>query len=380
MATRVALFTRILPAIGAVATLLIIVCATMSTGTLTVVSNSSPPRPSGNSGLVADFWTVCTVESAYCYTPSGVNETIPFNSTFKQIYTNLTEKTTGACAGQQQPRFGTIIQDYVSGDLVWQQFMSVNNSTSVSNRSAGEWDATMNLVILHGLGSTYTYVERISVNQDNGSKGIRWQFTCPGQDDCGGGTGGSGPGLVIYSGFINHATGSGPCSGTSPSQYLWDSVCFDHTGATIAYHHPDRLYYSIIPTYNYYVNGNQLYHFQVGTAFSQYIVPLGCIGIGAGIGAVIGANGGPVGAAAGAITGAIVSGVLCGAGAYTYWDEDQCVWFWLNNGFVNAFSNVPWYIAYFGGPTAVEIWIAAQLNYLRIGNGDVVNLAGISGP
>ena len=173
-------------------------------------------------------------------------------------------------------------------------------------------------------------------------------------------------------------SGSGICTGTAPTRYWWDSVCFDK-GAPVEYPHPDRPYYGITTVKNFYIQGSQLEDAQIGTAAVTYLYPLLCSGYGVAFGAGLGALGGPLGAAAGALVGLILGNVACYIGSLSFQDESGTSWIWANLGFISAAANIPYIILFFG-TTAVNFYLISNLHYLRIGTWEPINQIGLTGP
>lgn len=179
-----------------------------------------------------------------------------------------------------------------------------------------------------------------------------------------------------------NAYGGCPLGGTNPYTYWWDNVC-NQKNYPILYPHADRAYYQIYTTLDQWVVGNQLWHQQLGTNTVGAVGSLGAAVIGALIGAVIGGiigkSAGAYGALIGALIGAIVGAAMVWLANVIFQDEAQCIWFWVNLGYLHSYTVVPWWVA-MGGTSPIVLWTSQYLKYLRVGNTTFRNLIGVPAP
>jgi hypothetical protein len=340
------------------------------------LGSQSPSTASGGShGWIAVLISFQTANSQLslketqdCLQQKGVNTTYRASATESLVVTNLTASSTPSCQGQPE-HWGLYVLSNLNSQPSNAIFVGINNTTGI---------------VLRNL--TYIFNFEPLFNESNlldcGTQQAFWNSTLASYYTLVGAQGNSCyfEGKTIGGGGST-TSGSGGCptGGTSPMIYVWDSVCFEKGGST-AYPHPDLSYYGIVQSANWFKQGTQLWHIQLGTNTVALLNNIGPIGVGAILGAALGAYfGGPYGAAAGAAIGMILGAL----GAYfanaQFESETGSWWAWLNTGFLTAMENVPWYV-YALGPTTVALWLIQYLTELRVGNTWFVNQAGISGP
>jgi hypothetical protein len=314
-------------------------------------------------------------EYAYCLTPHGANSTTSYAS-FSLVLTNLTTTSSHGCTANSR-NGGLVIQIVSNGGLVQASFAAVNNTTTASNQSAGEYDTTTTLVGLYG---DIEFIQSVYwVNPTNESH-EKLELTDCGSSCGGGGTTTTSSGGVSTSSLTTCTTGSG-----SPTIYWWDSVCFDK-GYPTRYPHPDRTAYSILATNNWAANGNQLTHAQVGsntvTLYNTITDGIAALLIGGLIGALVGGvAGGGVGAMVGSAAGLLIGALLYYFTSVTFIDESSTIWGWVNKGFITSMETAPVYlIPYIGFYAWFLAYVVPALTYLRVGNQSAVNNISLSGP
>ncbi len=162
------------------------------------------------------------------------------------------------------------------------------------------------------------------------------------------------------------------------TRYWWDGVRLIR-GYPAVYPHPDRGFYHVLAKADWRYWGSQLLHFQFGSDKVGSLVSLGPAGAGIAIGAVVGwLVGGPIGSAVGALTGAIIGGLLSYYYRVVFVDEAGTIWWWINKSLFTAIKNIPWWFWFCG--RCVESYIAAHIDFLRVGTLTVNNDLGIRGP
>ncbi len=162
------------------------------------------------------------------------------------------------------------------------------------------------------------------------------------------------------------------------AQYWWDGVRFIR-GYPAVYPHPDRGYYHVLAKNDWRYWGIQLLHFQFGTDNVGLSVNFGPYVVGALIGGIIGSLlGGVLGTIAGTILGAIIGGLLAYYYGVNFLDEAGGLWWWVNKSLFTAIKNIPWWLWFCG--RCVEGYIAAQIDYLRVGSLTAKNDLRIRGP
>jgi hypothetical protein len=163
--------------------------------------------------------------------------------------------------------------------------------------------------------------------------------------------------------------------------YWWDNVYFIE-GPYEKYTHPYRNYYDVSPYSNWGIDGNTLCHEQIASGVSQTLVTMGPTAFGAAIGGAIGAIAGPIGAAVGAAAGAIVGTLMQGEISSNLLDEYNCIWWWINIGFINwlVANSVELAILLVLFPTVALADILSNLGYLRMGDWTARDTIGMGDP
>jgi hypothetical protein len=358
-----------------VATLAITVVIALVFGTISWVNHSGtmPQKSAGLSYLGSSWYSnLTTIERNFCLKPYGTNWSIPLNSTTHLLITNLTNGTVGLgpSCGSTPKHNGTVVQIVHSHVVRVVVFGSENNTTTLSNLSAGEADYVLTTVeMFGGTGLAIQFGEKISFH--NATSDRFSPLRC--WSDCGGGD---------TSGSTNQpGTGWGssgcPIGNVNPTVYIWDNVCFDKN-PPVAYPHPDRTFYGLLAAGEWDVAGTSLTHYQLGTNLVNFLNNIGPIGVGAVIGATLGALwGGWVGAAVGTAAGVIIGAILVYVVGTVWVDESGAIWYWVNSGFL--VYSVP-IILWLGGSAAAAAYMMFSCSYLRVGNSNYINSHSISGP
>lgn len=371
---------------AAIATTVLLIVVIFYLGNLPVAGPSNNYEGARSSGLQAFDWSssLANAEANWCLRLAGPNSTLDFSSVgVNETLVNLTASTSGACS--KWPQHWGIGAVTFNGSTAEEVLLeNTNNTTSGKSPSVftyvTSYRSLQNPSYGPGIPALTFYL-----NYTPSSRDLGFMPTCDGCGGGGGGGGGGGDGGTI----VPLATFSGPSvpcptqpgGQFSPTIYWWDSVCFTK-GFGILYPHPYLPAYGATAAEDVQIDGNLLFHSQLGTTLLAGVSGLGTTVvaalIGALIGVAIGSPGGPVVAIAAAIIGAVIAAVAVTVTRLTLQDESGAIWFWLNNGFITAAGNIPWW-AWALGPQACIAYVSGHLHDFRLGNTWLMN-NGISGP
>lgn len=140
--------------------------------------------------------------------------------------------------------------------------------------------------------------------------------------------------------------------------YRWDNVYFAN-GYGIKYPHPDYQYYWAEAWQNFYINGNQLYHYHIDLYTSTTIARLAPVAAGAAIGS-------RVGGVYGAVVGACLGLYLGGVSSSILLDERGSIWYWYAKSWGWTVLPISPYLYYY--PKYFRISSYTLWNGLGIGN------------
>ena len=154
------------------------------------------------------------------------------------------------------------------------------------------------------------------------------------------------------------------------TKFVWDCVHFveDYEGEWIKYPHPDRAYYGISPYSTQGVDGRLFYHCQVDHATSLTIIAttdLLCALIGAKIA-------GAWGTLIGSLVGAALAVFITYVSVQFFFDEHNCIWFWVSLKFMNWLNDngeALWQKGLIDpvGASAMILTMLIATGYIRVG-------------
>ena len=150
--------------------------------------------------------------------------------------------------------------------------------------------------------------------------------------------------------------------------YYWDATWFVD-GTNIDYPHPDNVHYDISNTKNWLRLGYDLYHCQINKDTTHQII-VGSLAISAFLGLVVTfwLGGGTGAVLVGGITGLVLAAALNIVIDYYFVDERGCIWWWVNESFVDWIrDNLDWLVAHLDLAYTMIAIAFTSYGYLRVG-------------